>query len=156
MTSNRRQLILDQLTENIINFKTLGDARIPAKGWIRAIREALGMSGVQFAERLGVSPARVTVLEQAERSGAVTIKSIRQAAEALDCVFVHALVPRTSLKDTIRRQARNVARARLARSSHTMLLENQRLSNEEMRKALDDAVEELVRTMPRDFWKKAE
>ena len=116
---------------------------------IRAIREALGMSGVQFAKRLGVSPQRVATLEKAEVTGAVTIRSMRQAAEALDCVFVHALVPRSSLKDTVRRQALEVARERLKHTSHTMLLEDQQLSKEKMRKALDAAVEELVDAMPK-------
>ncbi|BEH10628.1 hypothetical protein GSUET_22400 [Geobacter sulfurreducens subsp. ethanolicus] len=113
------------------------------------------MSGVQFAARLGVTPPRVTALERDELSGAVTMKTMRQAAEVLDCVFLYALVPRTSLEETIRRQAEAVARERLLRVSHTMMLESQQLSEEEMKQALDAAVEELVRTMPKDLWSKA-
>ena len=93
-------------------------------------------------------------MEKAEVTGAVTIRSMRQAAEALDCVFVYALVPRSSLKDTVRRQALEVARERLKHTSHTMLLEDQQLSKEKMRKALDAAVEELVDAMPKELWDK--
>lgn len=150
--TNRKRLILEQLTDNVNRFICLKENNPPVKGWIRAIREALGMSGVQFAKRLGVSPQRVATLEKAEVAGAVTIRSMRHAAEALDCVFVYALAPRSSLEDTIRRQALEVARERLKHTSHTMLLEDQQLSKEKMRKALDAAVEELVDAMPKELW----
>lgn len=150
--SNRTRLILEQLTDNVGRFSQLKDTPPPVKGWIRAIREALGMSGVQFAKRLGVAPSRLAILEKAEVAGAVTIRSMRKAAEALDCVFVYALVPRSSLKDTIHRQALEVAQDRLLRTSHTMLLEDQQLSKEEMQKALEAAVAELVEAMPKALW----
>ena len=110
------------------------------------------MSGTQLAQRLKVSQPRIPKLEQDEMSGAVTLKTMRQVAEALDCVFVYALVPRTSLEETVRTQAREVAAARMQRVSHSMLLESQGLSEEEQRASLDAAVEELVREMPRDLW----
>jgi predicted DNA-binding mobile mystery protein A len=110
------------------------------------------MSGVQFAKRQKVSPARVASLEKAEITGAVTIRSMRKAAAALDCVFVYALVPRSSLENTLREQARRVAQARLEHTSHTMLLEDQRLSSEDLRRVLDGAVAELMDAMPRDLW----
>lgn len=155
MLPSRKRLVLEQLGKTLSRFAGLQAVSPPARGWIRAIREALGMSGVQFAARLGVMPPRVTALERDELSGAVTMKTMRQAAEALDCVFLYALVPRTSLEETIRRQAEAVARERLLRVSHTMMLESQQLSEEEMKQALDAAVEELVRTMPKDLWSKA-
>ncbi len=113
------------------------------------------MSGVQFAARLGVTPPRVTMLEREELSGAVTMKTMRQAAEALDCVFVYALVPRTSLEETIRRQAETLAQERLLRISHNMMLENQQLPEAEMKKALDATVDELVKSMPKDLWRRS-
>ena len=150
--SSRKRLILEQMSDNVNRYSRLKDSQPPLKGWIRAIREALGMSGVQFAKRLGVSAPRVAILEKTEVTGRVTIRSVRQAADALGCVFVYALVPRGSLKETIRRQALEVAREQLKRTSHTMLLEDQELSKDAMRKALDAAVEELLETMPKDLW----
>lgn len=150
--SSRKRLILEQMSDNVNRYGRLKDSQPPLKGWIRAIREALGMSGVQFAKRLGVSAPRVAILEKTEVTGRVTIRSVRQAADALGCVFVYALVPRGSLKETIRRQALEVAREQLKRSSHTMLLEDQQLSKDAMRNALDAAVEELLEAMPRDLW----
>jgi predicted DNA-binding mobile mystery protein A len=77
---------------------------------------------------------------------------MRQVAEALDCVIVYALVPRSSLEETVRTQARAVATERLQRVSHTMLLEAQGLSTKDQRISLDDAIEELVRETPKDLW----
>jgi len=124
----------------------------PVKGWVRAIREALGMSGKQLASRLNVSQPRISKLEQDELSGVVSLKTMRQAAEAMDCVFVYAFVPRSTLDETVRAQARKVAVARMQRVSHTMLLEAQSLAEEEQRASLDAAVEELVREMPKELW----
>ena len=154
MLRNHKRLVLEQLEMTLSQFARLKSISLPPKGWIRAVREALGMSGAQFADRLGVKPPRITKLERNELSGSVTIKSMRQAAEALDAVFVYALVPRESLEATVRRQAGCVAVMRLNRVSHSMRLEDQQLSNEEMKKALNEAVEDLVRTMPKDLWKK--
>jgi predicted DNA-binding mobile mystery protein A len=152
--SGQKRLVLEQLTDHVSRFECLKDTPPPVKGWIRAIRKALGMTGVQLAKRLAVSAPRVAVLEKAEVSGSATIRSMRLAAEALDCVFVYALVPRSSLKESIRRQAQEVARARLKRSSHTMLLEDQQLPDEAMRKAFDAAVEALIESMPANLWEK--
>jgi predicted DNA-binding mobile mystery protein A len=97
MNPNRKRLMLEQLDATFDRLSCLRSVQRPAKGWLRAAREALGMSGKQFARRLAVSPPRITVLEKEELTGSVTIKTMRHAAEALDCVFVYALVPRTSL-----------------------------------------------------------
>jgi predicted DNA-binding mobile mystery protein A len=153
MQSNRKRLVLQQLDETLARFAGLKTVS-PPRGWIRAIREALGISGRQFAGRLGVSPPRVTALEREEISGGLSIKTLRQAAEALDCVFVYALVPRSSLAETVQRQAEKVAGERLARVSHSMLLEEQQLSPEEQRRNIAATVEELTRTLPKDLWDK--
>ena len=124
----------------------------PVKGWLRSVRESLGMSGRQFARRLGVSPPRVTSLEQSELSGSTTIKTMRQAAEALDCIFVYAVIPRESLTATIRRQAESLAGSRMNRVSHSMLLEAQQLSGSEQREAFAAEVKKLMHTMPKELW----
>src|SRR6266702_1532168 len=152
MTPKQRQIARQQLDKTLSQFGSAKGIQAPVKGWIRAVREVLGMSGTQLAQRLKVSQPRIPKLEQDELSGAVTLKTMRQAAEALDCVFVYALVPRTSLEDTVRAQARKIAAERMQRVSHTMLLEAQGLAEEEQRASLDAAVEELVREMPKELW----
>jgi len=152
MKSKYKQIARRQLDATLARFREAGSVQPPAKGWIRAVREALGMSGKQLARRLRVSQPRVFKLEQGEPSGALTLKTMQQVAEALDCVFVYALVPRSSLEETVRIQARAVAAERLERVAHTMLLEAQALSPEEHHASREAAVEELVRETPRDLW----
>jgi predicted DNA-binding mobile mystery protein A len=97
----------------------------------------------------------VARIEKEELSGSVTIKTMRRIAERLDCVFVYGFVPRTSLEETISRQAKKVAARRIAQASQTMSLENQALSRRESEQALSDLVDELIRTFPSDLWNKS-
>jgi predicted DNA-binding mobile mystery protein A len=153
MQARHKLIIRQQLDKNLASLKA-ANTQVPVKGWIRAIREALGMSGRQLAQRLKVSQPRITRLEQDELTGSVTIKTMQQVAEALDCTFVYALVPSTSLEDTLRSQARMVAQERTERVAHSMLLEEQSLSAEEQHTSLEAAIDELVREMPKDLWDK--
>ena len=117
----------------------------PERGWIRAIRESIGMTTGQFAKRLGVAQPRVAALERAEANEVVTLKSLRQAAEALDCVFVYALVPKASLEDVVKKRARDIAEHQLARTDQTMRLENQAVSRARLERARDDLAKEVLR-----------
>ena len=123
----------------------------PERGWIRAIREALGMTTGQFAARLGVAQPRITTLERAEANDAVTLKTLRQAAEALDCVLVYALVPKTSLEDMVGDRARLLADQLLARTDLTMRLESQGVSPDSLQKAREDLAEDILRN-DRRLW----
>ena len=123
----------------------------PGRGWIKAIREAIGMTTGQFARRLGVAQPRVAALEKAEADGVVTLKSLRQAAEALDCDFVYALVPRKPLEQVVKDRARDVAERQLARTDQTMRLENQAVSKARMVRARDELAAELLRS-DRRLW----
>jgi predicted DNA-binding mobile mystery protein A len=152
MQPKQRRTMRDQLDKSFAQWTNLKTLQPPVKGWLRSIRDALGMSGKQLGERLQVSQPRVVQLEKDELSGALTLKTMRQTAEAMDCVFVYAVVPRISLEETLRRQARIVAAKRLSRTSHTMLLEDQLVSNDEQQKMFEAKVVDLMRNIPNDFW----
>lgn len=101
----------------------------PAKGWIRVLRDALGMTGSDVAARMGVTQSRVAAIERAEVNGTVKLDTLQRAAEAMGCKLVYALVPlEGTLDGMVRDQARNVARDRLARAAHTMRLEGQEVA----------------------------
>jgi predicted DNA-binding mobile mystery protein A len=72
------------------------------------------MSSRQLAARLGLSQPAVSQLERSEVAGRIQLNSLRRAAAALDCEFVYALVPRTSLEETLDNRARALARRHLA------------------------------------------
>lgn len=105
----------------------------PRGGWIRAIRESLGMSSRQLAKRMSVSQSRMSDLERAEAKGNPTLKSLREAAEALDCKLVYALVPNHPLDAIVQDRAEDKAIKQMGSVSHGMLLENQSLTPEQAR-----------------------
>lgn len=124
----------------------------PPRGWMKAIREALGMSTRQLAARMGASPSRVPAIEKAEAAGATTIKTLREAAAAMNCTFVYAFVPNQPLDDILRQRAAEKAGHVLARLDHTMRLENQAL----LRSDLDDerrrVIEQILTGSARSLW----
>jgi predicted DNA-binding mobile mystery protein A len=121
----------------------------PPKGWIRAIRDALGMSGVQLAKRLRVSPQTAEAMEKSEAAGTIQLNTLRRAAEAMDCTLVYALVPRTSLENTVEARARRMALLDLARVSHTMKLEDQDTGDREMEARIQEYIRHIKE---RDLW----
>lgn len=124
----------------------------PPKGWIRAIRESLGMTARQLAGRMGVGPSRIPVIERAEVSGATTLRTLRQAAEALNCTFVYAFVPKTSLDDTLRERAMQKARRDVTRLDHTMRLENQALLKSDLDAEKQRTVDRILSGSLRGLW----
>ena len=152
MRAKHKKLAREQLDKTLKRFGPLKTIVPPGKGWIRAIRDALGMTGEQLAKRLKVNKQRISRIEQDERLGNVTLKTLRNAAEAMDCVFVYCLVPRDTLEQTVRRRARAVAVKRMARSNQTMRLEEQELGEKEKQKGLQDLILDITNTMPKSLW----
>ena len=147
-----KNLIREQIDASLQRFGHLRNIPPPPKGWVRAIRDALGMTAKQLANRLGVAQQAVARIEKGELQGSVTIKTMRRIAECLDCVFVYGFVPRTNLAETVSRQAKSVAAQRLTQVSQTMSLEDQALNRKENEQVLSNLVDELIRTLPSNFW----
>lgn len=124
----------------------------PPSGWIKAIREALGLTTRQLAARMGVVPSRVTAIEKAEITGATTIKTLRETAEAMNCTFVYAIVPTDSLDAILRNQAIKKADSELARYHHTMRLENQALTKDDLATERERLVANMLAGSPRRVW----
>lgn len=125
--------------------------RPPARGWVRAIREALGMTGVQFAKRLHVTPQTAAALERSEINGTIQLKTLRRAAEALGCTVVYAIVPTSTLEDVATARARAVARRELDRVAHSMTLEDQQAHRDDVDAQIDAYARDVVRD--RDLWR---
>jgi predicted DNA-binding mobile mystery protein A len=136
MRSEFRNLRLKQLDRALKPFWTARKVPRPSKGWIRSIRQALGVSSGELARRLGTSRQLPLQLEKGEAEDRITLKSLRAMANALDCDLVYALVPRAdSLQESIENRARAEAKDRVLGIEHSMALENQAAGK------IDDAVE---------------
>ena len=122
----------------------LAFAERPARGWVRAIRDALGMSSRQLAARINISQPAVAQLERSEADGVVQLDTLRRAADALECDLVYVLVPRASLDEIVRSRARTVARADIATVDRTMRLEQQGLTPNQLERRIDDYATKLI------------
>jgi predicted DNA-binding mobile mystery protein A len=151
MNANQLGLARKNLDKRFASLRREGFA-MPAGGWLKAIREALGMTSRQLAERMGAAPSRVPTIEKAELSGSTTIKTLRAAAEAMDCVLVYAIVPRTSLEEIVTRRAEEKVGERLSRLNHTMALENQAMASDDLVQERARLVQELLAKSPRRIW----
>lgn len=138
-----------RLDERLTQFGPADRYRPPNRGWIRAIREALGMSTAQLAKRLGVRQPSIVDLERSEEKGSMELATLRRVAEALDCTLVYALVPNQPLETTIRARALSLLRRRRSPIEHTMLLEAQDVGGPITERQVDDIIRE---TSPRRFW----
>jgi predicted DNA-binding mobile mystery protein A len=152
MKAKHKKLAREQLEATLKRFETLKTLVPPEKGWIRAIRDALGMTGEQLAARLNVNKQRVSRIQQDEKLGKVKLETLRNAANALDCIFVYGFIPRDSLEQTVRNQAMLAAKKRMAKSSQTMRLEKQELNETAKDKVLQQLVEDIMNEMPRTLW----
>ena len=117
---------------------------VPRSGWLRAIREALGMSSNDLAARMGVAESTVVRLEVSELADTAQLSSLRRAAEALDCDLVYALVPRRPLEERVQEQAGKQAVKFLDPVQHTMLLEDQTPKRSVAERLLADAAADWV------------
>jgi len=124
----------------------------PNRGWIRAIRDGLGMTAAQLARRMGVKQSTVSEYEKGERARTVTLETLDRAAEALGCRLVYALVPEKSLEATVRERARLVACHQVQRVARTMTLEAQRLETDAEARQVASLAEKLIAETPASLW----
>lgn len=142
----------DRLDQKVQAMKPVDRFAVPPKGWIRAIRDAIGMTGPQLGHRLGMTAQGVVSLEKSEAHGKIQLSTLRRAAEAMDCILVYALIPKTSLKEMVDRRARELALQALKRVSHSMALEDQRVDRD-LEARVQTYIETAIRD--RDLWESA-
>jgi predicted DNA-binding mobile mystery protein A len=124
----------------------------PPAGWVKAIRESLGMTARQLAARMGVAPSRIPAIEKAEVTGATTLRTLRQAATALNCAFVYAFVPIEPLDNILRERATQKAEQDVARLDHTMQLENQALLKSDLDAERQRTIDLILAGSLRGLW----
>jgi predicted DNA-binding mobile mystery protein A len=149
----RRQRSRTALDRQIKPYEAVAGRPTPVLGWIRAIRDALGMTGADLASRLGVAQPTIAQLEKSEAAGTIRLDTLRRAAAAMDCTLVYALVPNGSLDQIVRRRARIVAERELAATDQSMRLEAQTPPPDLREDLIRERAEELVDS--RGLWSDA-
>lgn len=125
----------------------------PVDGWLRSVREALGMSLEVFGRRLGMSKQSARAMEVAERDESITIKRLRRAAAALGCEVHIVLVPVLPLEDQVAASAYAAARSEVERVQHLMVLEDQALYDDQLDAMTQDIASEMIRTSDPRIWR---
>jgi predicted DNA-binding mobile mystery protein A len=111
----------------------------PGQGWIRTIREALGITSKQMARRMGMSQPRITQMEKNENN--LKISTLERAAAALGCTLVYAFVPQEPIERMLHQQARQMAEKLISKVNVNMALENQQVNSQIM---IEDMTKDIL------------
>jgi predicted DNA-binding mobile mystery protein A len=129
--------------------------QMPRSGWIKAVRGALGMNTRQLAERVGVGQSNITRIEKREPSGKVTLERLATIAQAMNCKLIYAIVPSDRFADLdaiIDEQARALAELLVQTAEHSMRLEKQGSSHDDLAKAVDSLAPQLKSKLDYRIW----
>ncbi len=149
----KKSLQIQQLNSKMLAYASLQKVASPPTGWLKAIRSAIGMSLQQLSNRLSITKQSVQEIEQREKDGSITIKSLREAAKALDMQLVYGFVPVDgSLEELIDRKAKELATQIVLRTSNTMKLEDQENTKQRIEKAIQERAILLKNEMPKTMW----
>jgi len=125
-----QSLRLKQVERALEPLMVLSDTERPSQGWLRTIRQALGMTTRQFARRLQLRQSTVVDSEMLEARKRISLAQLEKMAAALDCRVVYALIPKAPLSSVVDKQAELVATHEVERIAHSMALEDQGASQE--------------------------
>jgi predicted DNA-binding mobile mystery protein A len=151
--TRQKKLILEQLDRKLKPLLVWSYTGMPNRGWIYAIRKALNISLRQLGEKTGNIPQGIKAMENREKLGTITLKSLQEVAQAMDMKLVYGFVPKDgSLEELINRKALEKAKEIVVRTSQNMKLEDQENPSERIKKAIDEKKNELITEMPKYLW----
>jgi predicted DNA-binding mobile mystery protein A len=131
MKDNYRQMRTKQLSRSLASFSQAKAVTRPSRGWLRAIREALGIPLEQIGRPLRMTKQAIKSFEIGEANDRITLRNLRRVADAMDCELVYAIVPKEgSFGELAERRARSEATKRVRSVHRSMALEDQASSDE--------------------------
>ena len=149
----KKSLQIQQLNTKMLAYASLQKVAPPPTGWIKAIRNAIGMSMLQLGNRLSITKQSVQDIERREKDGSITIKALREAARALDMQLIYGFVPNDgSLELLIERKAKELATQIVMRTNNTMKLEDQENTKQRIEKAIHERTTIIKTEMPKTLW----
>jgi transcriptional regulator with XRE-family HTH domain len=109
MRAEGREKPTRALVEAGMAFRVVLEKAGKVEVWLRRVRRAMGIPVAEMARRMGVGGSEVYRMEYAEGRGAITLRKLRRAAEALGCDLVYGLSPR---EETLAAMAADTSGAR--------------------------------------------
>jgi len=95
--------------------------------WIKQVRESLGMTLAKLGDACGLATSTVAQAEQREAEGKITVETLRKTAEAMNCEFTYAFVPKSDLSIFVQEKAYEKAKRILQTADLHMSLEDQQV-----------------------------
>jgi len=150
---SRSSLQFQQLSRALARLTPLQEIALPPSGWIRALRTTLGMTLEQLGQKMNRSKQAIRAMEEREAQGAITLHSLREAAQALDMHLVYGFVPRDGTLDAlVERKALELATQIVLRTAQTMQLEDQSNTPQRIESAIRERTAALKDQMPKLLW----
>lgn len=146
-----------QLDNRLQMIRALINYDQPPNGWLRSVREALGVTRRQLATRLGVTARTIEAIETSEARGTVTLQSLKRLAEGLNCKVHYAIIPDKSLQEMVDEQMLKKARSIVEGLNHTMSLEEQSTDADALLEQIRMIVDDMKRRKNISFiWEELE
>lgn len=147
-----RQQMRSTIEKNGGYVKRLFQHHLAQDGWLKLMRQALGMSGAQLARKMGVTRGLISNTEKAEVEGRVTIKKMQEFAEAMECEFVYCMVPKEDFQTILKKRATEKAQSIVDRTNKHMGLEGQALTTERAKFELNSLANDILKNELSDLW----
>lgn len=147
-----KHVVKQQLINIVKSARNAHTPKPPKNGWIRTIRQTLGMSGAQFARRIGHTRNKISILERKEANGDISLNQLKELASELDADFVYCVVPRNNPEQLIEDQARKKATEIIRKAHQNMYLESQHISNEAQDEQIRFLANEIKREGGKALW----
>lgn len=150
MKYTNKKLQITQIDEQLKCFKDT--VNVPTKGWLNTIRTSLSMTASQLAMKLKTSPQAILALEKREVEGKITIKKLKEMGAAMELKLVYGFVHENTLEKMVENKAMQLATKIVMRASRQMELEDQKISDKKLKKAIQDRAAEIIRNLPKNIW----
>lgn len=153
MKDLKQKLIIEQIDNKLKVYSKVDPNNMPSSGWINTIRTSIKMTLEQLGSRINTSKQGAKKVEEREADGSITINALKEAANALGMDLVYGLKPRKgTIIKMIDEAALKKATEIVMRTSKTMELEDQKVNQERLNKAIKDKTKEISSNLPRYLW----
>ena len=137
------KLAMQQIERRLKNLRPIVKDTQIRTGWISYMREALCMTQSTLAKAAGLDQTTVHQIEKRESAGKVTIQTMRKIADAMDCEFVYAIIPKQDLTEFLKNKAIAKAAHIVREADVHMALEDQRVT-EDIKERIERVAEDLL------------
>jgi predicted DNA-binding mobile mystery protein A len=146
-----RTMALQQIDKTLGAWRALPRGR-PKSGWLRAVRQAIGMTTRQLASAVGVTQSAVVDAERNEAKGDITLATLQRYAAALGCEVNYVLIPKRPLEQMLEERAERIAREQVSRVRHSMALEDQQTGTDLMEREIAEIRKRLLEGKRSRLW----